>query len=272
MSKMNTKEIELLSQKVRKRIIEMSFKSGTSTHIGGALSMVEILSVLYGCVLNTSPIDPTSSERDRFILSKGHGVLGLYAILIELNFIQESVASTYMLNESELIAHPIKNLQFGIESSNGSLGQGLSYGSGLALGARLKNDTHKIFVLLGDGECNEGLVWEAANFAAQSKLNNLIAIVDCNGFQNDGSTKSISDNSLIADKWKSFGWSVIELNGHDIDTLVKSLTFDLNTHKPTVFIANTIKGKGVSFMESNNSWHHKRITETNYLTAMKELS
>jgi transketolase len=272
MLNLNSEEVEIVAKRVRRRIIEMSFNSGKSAHIGGALSLVEILSVLYGAIMNVSSKNPTLVNRDRLILSKGHGVLALFAVLAEFKFISESIASTYMSNESELIAHPIKNLQFGIESSNGSLGQGLSYGSGLALGAKLNNLSHKIYVLLGDGECNEGLVWESAAFASQSKLDNVIAVVDCNGFQNDGNTESIIENSLLADKWRSFGWNVIELDGHNVKDLAYCFQNNLDSTKPNVIIAKTVKGKGVSFMESNNTWHHNRITESSYRSALEELN
>lgn len=264
-------DIHILSKKVRRKILDMSFKSGSSAHIGGSLSMVEILSVLYGYVMRVDNQNPTLATRDRFILSKGHGALALYAVLIELGFIEESVASTYMKNESELIAHPIKNLQLGIESSNGSLGQGLSYAAGLALSAKLKKEDHKVYVLLGDGECNEGSIWEAAAFASHVSLDNLIAIVDFNGFQNDGKTDSIISNTFFSDKWRSFGWHVIEVDGHDINFLISAISNKSNHSMPHVFIAKTIKGKGISFMESNNTWHHNRLTESTYLDALREL-
>lgn len=260
-----------LALRMRKRILEASLESGTSTHLGGGLSIVEIVASLYGSVLKHNPKDPSWDQRDRFILSKGHGVLGFFSALVETGYFDDEVFSTFMKNESDLIAHPILNLELGIESSNGSLGQGLSLGVGMSWAAKFKQESHRVFVLMGDGECNEGSVWEAAMSGAQFRLNNLTAIVDANGFQSDGSTLTVIDSQALPEKFKAFGWDVRVVNGHNPEELEAVLSEPNQTDKPRAVIANTIKGKGVSFMEGNNSWHHNRLTQNSFDLAMKEL-
>lgn len=257
---------------MRKTMIKMGFNCGTSAHFGGGLSMVEILTVLYGSILSFKKNDTRWKNRDRFILSKGHGVLGFYGALYTFGLIGKSEIESFQQNESEFIAHPIMDLDFGIESSNGSLGHGLSLGIGIAMAARMRNQTHRTFVMLGDGECNEGSVWEAVMCASHYKLNNLVAIVDRNSMQNDGESKDVLQFNSIEDSWKSFGWDVKSIDGHNLRSLYNALKPSKKLNKPRVIIANTVKGKGISFMENVPSWHHGKLTKQTFTEAMKELN
>jgi transketolase len=183
----------------------------------------------------------------------------------------ESVLESYKKDESKIIAHPIQDLDFGIESSNGSLGHGLAFGVGLAWATRAKNQESRVVVLLGDGECNEGSVWEAAMSAAHLQLTNITAIVDANGLQSDGTTESVMKINQIENVWKSFGWEAIKINGHDFTEIDKAFKTSQTISAPVVIIAETTKGKGVSFMENNNEWHHGRITQTLLEQAVSEI-
>jgi transketolase len=232
---------------------------------------VEILTYLYGHYLNIKIDDPRWMQRDRFILSKGHAALGFYVALTEFGIMPESVLESYKKDESKIIAHPIQDLDFGIESSNGSLGHGLAFGVGLAWATRAKNQENRIVVLLGDGECNEGSVWEAAMSAAHLQLTNITAIVDANGLQSDGTTESVMKINQIENVWKSFGWEAIKINGHDFTEIDKAFKTSQTISAPVVIIAETTKGKGVSFMENNNEWHHGRITQTLLEQAVSEI-
>jgi len=263
--------IEQMAFRMRRRILDMSLRCEGPTHLGGGLSLVEIMAVLYGSVMNFRSEDPHWPDRDRFILSKGHGVLGLYTALVEASIIDEETFSQFKVDDSPLIAHPVMNLDLGIESSNGSLGQGLSLAVGMAWAARRKNKHHKMYVVLGDGECNEGSVWEAAMSASQLCLGNIVAVVDNNGFQSDGATEDIISSTQLAEKWKSFGWNVCEVDGHDVSQLLNALTSDRPQDRPTCVVARTIKGKGIDFMESNNEWHHNRLTQAMYEKALAAL-
>lgn len=260
-----------IANRMRRRILGISYSCNQNVHLGAALSIVDILATLYSSVLKYDTKKPNWSDRDRFILSKGHGALGYYSALLEAGFISENVFDTFQNNGSDLTAHPVMNMPMGIESSNGSLGQGLSMGVGLAIAAKRKTLNHKIYVLLGNGECNEGSVWEAIMSAAHFKLDTLIAIVDNNGFQNDGDSKTVMDSGDFVGKWKSFGWNVCSINGHNISELFNAFSENNIENKPKVIIANTIKGKGVSFMENNNEWHHNRLTKVKYNQALQEM-
>lgn len=259
--------IENLSNKMRKVILEASFRSGHPAHIGGALSIVDILSVLYAKVMNINMKNP----KDRFILSKGHGFLGLLSVLHCKGFISKKIISTFQKNGSEIIAHPIENKKLGIESSNGSLGQGLSFGIGLAIAYKKKKKTGNIYVLIGDGECYEGSIWESAITATEQKLDNLFLIVDSNGYQNDGAIASEMNSKNLYKKWRGFGWNVLRCDGHNITQLKKNFLTKKKKFQPTVLIAKTLKGKGVKFMENNNDWHHGRLTKELYKKALNEL-
>lgn len=268
---MSYEDIASMTQFMRKKILDISHNCNLSTHLGGGLSMVEVMATLYARVLNYDKNNPRWSGRDRFILSKGHGVLGYYAGLLAAGFISDEVYSTFQTNESDLIAHPVMNLDLGIESSNGSLGQGLSMAIGIALAAKKKNLDFKVYVLLGDGECNEGSIWEAVMSAPQLKLDNLIAVVDYNRLQSDGDSKKIIDLGDLAVKFKCFGWNVHDVNGHDINELVHAFEEVHPAGVPKMIVANTVKGKGISFMENNNEWHHNRLTKANYELALAEI-
>ena len=264
-------DIELMARRMRQRILDMSLRCEGPTHLGGGLSIVEIMACLYGRVMRFRPAEPTWPDRDRFILSKGHGVLGLYTALAEAGIIDEETFRTFKVDDSALIAHPVMNLELGIESSNGSLGQGLSLAVGLAWAARRKGKTHTMYVLLGDGECNEGSVWEAAMSASQFGLDNIVAVVDNNGFQSDGSTEDIITSTTLAEKWRGFGWFVREVDGHDVRALLEALMSERTDGVPMCIVAKTVKGKGIDFMENNNEWHHNRLTQASYEKAIESL-
>jgi len=268
---MDLNHISNFAKRMRRDILDISYSCNKYVHLGGGLSIVDITATLYGAVLNYDPKNPTWEDRDRFILSKGHGVLGYYSALLEGGIISHEVFSTFLDNESDLIAHPVMNLKLGIESSNGSLGQGLSMGVGLALAAKKKGKKHNIYVLLGNGECNEGAVWEAAMSASHFKLDNLIAIVDNNRYQSDGQSEAVMNCSNYEGKWNSFGWNVRSVDGHDIQQLHDAFMQHQVEDMPKVVIAHTVKGKGVSFMENNNEWHHNRLTKTHYDHALQEI-
>jgi len=218
-----------LISKIRQDIIKAGYHCGESVHFGGALSMVDILATLYSEHLRIDVKNPNWIERDIFILSKGHGALGYYATLKNIGLISEDCFSTFMQNGSDLITHPVLNLELGIESSNGSLGQGLSFGAGIALAAKKKHMNKRIFVMLGDGECNEGSVWEAAMFANQYRLDNLVAIIDFNQFQNDGATQTIINQDNMLDKWSGFGWNTLSINGHSKEQINTAFNEEANT-------------------------------------------
>ncbi len=259
-------KIKIFSKRMRKAILETSFKCGEPSHIGGALSIVDIMAVLYGDILDINIKRP----RDRFILSKGHGFLALLSALHCANFIKKEQLETFQSNGSDFIAHPIMNEKLGIESSNGSLGQGLSYGIGISIAYKKISKKGSIYVVLGDGECYEGAVWEAAISATESNLTNLTVIVDCNGFQNDGNIGPKMSLKDIKKKWEGFGWKTLVCDGHNLKDIYKCLC-SKKTNQPTAIIAKTIKGKGVKFMENNNDWHHGRLTKNLYEQAVKNL-
>jgi len=261
-----TETIIKLAKKMRKVLLDVSLNCGEPAHIGGALSIIDIMATLYGNILKLDIIKPI----DRFILSKGHGFLGLLSALHCKGYIQKDELMKFQTNGSELIAHPIVNPKFGIESSNGSLGQGLSFGVGIAIAYKKKKKDGSIFVLVGDGECYEGAIWEAAIAATESNLNNLTAIIDCNGFQNDGAINKNMNFDELKAKWQGFGWNTIVCDGHDISELLKVLKVK-SSNKPNAIIAKTIKGKGVNFMENNNDWHHGRLTQKLFDEAIKDL-
>ncbi len=269
--KMEFHELEVMAKTMRQKILSISHNCNLSAHLGGGLSMVEIMAVLYGRVLRFDRANPRWEQRDRFILSKGHGVLGYFSALLVAGFISEEIYNTFQTNESDLIAHPVMNLDLGMESSNGSLGQGLSMGVGIAYAARKKTQNFKVYVYMGDGECNEGSVWEAVMSAAQLRLDSLTAIVDYNKLQSDGDSTQIIDFGDFASKFRSFGWDVREVDGHNIDAIVRAFEAPPTAGKPKVLVAHTVKGKGISFMENNNEWHHNRLTRASYDLAMAEL-
>ncbi|NBR27527.1 MAG: transketolase [Betaproteobacteria bacterium] len=241
---------------LRRRIVEVMNNAGRG-HLASAFSLVEILRVLYDSTLHIDPAKPLLPERDRFILSKGHGCLALYVLLADKGFFPAEELRTFCRFDSMLGGHPEPCVP-GVEISTGSLGHGLPVAVGMALHAKFVRSPHRVFVVLGDGECNEGSVWEAAMAASKHRLDNLVALVDFNKHQSYGSTREVLDLEPFADKWRSFGFAVREADGHDVAALEKTLT-DLpgEQGKPTVIICHTVKGKGISFTENNLKWHHK---------------
>lgn len=258
---------------MRKDIIEMIHEAG-SGHPGGSLSCTDILAALYfGDVMTYDPAHPASDARDRFILAKGHAAPALYAALAEAGFFPKDELKTLRKLGSRLQGHPDSKLLPGVEVSTGSLGQGLSVAAGLAAGLRLKGDDQKVYTVLGDGECEEGQVWEAANFAAAEALGNLVAIVDSNGLQIDGQLCDVCSAGELDEKFAAFGWEVHHVDGHDIDALIAlfaSLPCN-STGKPQAIIAKTVKGKGVSFMENQVGWHGKAPDAEQTKQALAEL-
>lgn len=260
----------MASQCMRKNIVQLAHQAGSNgAHIGPALSIVEIMAVLYLHTLNFNPSDTTWEARDRFILSKGHGALGYYAALYEAGVISKEYLYTYEVNGGFFPGQPSKKLKLGIEYSGGSLGLGLSYGAGIALAAKRKKESFRTFVLMGDGETNEGSVWESVMFAKHNKLSNLTVIIDRNSMQSDGSSEDIIRVDMEA-LWSSFGWEVITCDGHNVKQLIEAFQHN-NTDNPKVIIANTVKGKGILFMENSKDWHHNRLTDEFYVKALSEL-
>jgi len=265
---MNTLE---LAKKIRIHALVMANLGGGS-HIGSALSIADILAVLYKDILNINPNNPKMESRDRFILSKGHAGAAVYAALAETGFFPVAELKTHYQNSSKLSGHVSHKNVPGVELSTGSLGHGLSVGVGMALAAKLDNKKHRIFVLLSDGECDEGSNWEAILFASHHKLNNLIAIIDYNKIQSLAPVKDTVALEPFKQKWESFNWNVVEVDGHDHKEIHTSLKFESNNiNRPTVLIAHTIKGKGVSFMENTVLWHYRCPKGKEYEDALKEL-
>jgi transketolase len=266
------KKIEQMARRMRKKVLELAFSAGNNgAHIGPGLSIIEIMAVLYGGIMKIDLENPRWADRDRFILSKGHGSLGYYTALAEAGFITPDELSGFEKNGGFLPGQPVMNMDNGIEFSSGSLGHGLSLGVGVALAGKKRGQDYKVYVLMGDGECNEGTIWEAAMAAKHYKLSNLVAIIDANGLQSDGAGKDImaADYEAI---WRGFGWNVVVTDGHNIPALYETLASGNSTNDPRVVIARTVKGKGISFMEGNNEWHHNRLTKAQYDAALSELN
>lgn len=265
------KKISKHAISMRRHILEMGkHAGGHAAHIGGALSIADVLAVLYFDITNISSAGMGNPERDRVILSKGHASLGLYAALIEAGIMSEELKDTFEDDHSLLLGHPVQNRDIGIEFTNGSLGMGLSVGQGVAIACRKKGIDNKVYVIMGDGECDEGSCWEAFMSAGHFGLDNLVAIVDCNGYQLSGSTDEVMSQGNIGDGIASFGWSVVECDGHDICKLSEVLKME-HSGKPLAVIMHTVKGKGFSFSENDNSWHHAVVTQKFYEQGMSEL-
>jgi len=260
-----------IAKKLRRHIITMTGKAG-SGHPGGSLSSVEIVTTLYWKVLQHRPSDPQWADRDRFILSKGHAAPLLYAVLAECGYFPVAELATLRQLDSRLQGHADRTATPGVEMSSGSLGQGLSFATGAALAGRLDSQSHRVYTLLGDGECDEGQVWEGAMAAAHFKLDSLVAIVDNNGLQIDGWNCDVMNLEPLNKKWEAFGWHVIEVDGHDFVQLLSAFEqAKLVKGQPTVIIAHTVKGKGVSFMENNPNFHGNAPNAAEVEIALKEL-
>jgi len=267
------KKIENFALQLRKHILEMAVSAGAdSAHFGGALSITEIVSTLFAYQMKIDKKNPRWDDRDRFILSKGHACLAYYAALCEIGYISKEELKTFEKNDTNLLGHPVINRNLGIDFSNGSLGMGLSLGIGVAISSKKRNKKFSVYVIVGDGECNEGSIWEAAMAAPNFKLDNLYVIIDKNNFQQTGSNKEIMNVSNLKDKWSSFGWHAVEIDGHNIENLFKFFNGSKEINKPKAIIANTIKGKGFSFSENNNEWHHSVLSKSFYEKAIKELT
>lgn len=266
---MNIEELKEMAKKIRKHIVEMTCEAG-SGHPGGALSATDIITVLYFHKMKYDPKNPSWPERDRFILSKGHACPALYAALAEAGYFPVEELKTLRRFGSRLQGHPDKLETPGVEASTGSLGQGLSFGVGVALAGKLDKKKYNVYVLIGDGESQEGMIWEASMAAAHYKLDNLTAILDYNHLQIDGPVEKVMNIAPVFDKWKAFGWHVVEVNGHDIPEIIKALAEKIKG-KPTMIIAHTTKGKGVSFMENVVSFHGKACTKEQLPQALNDI-
>lgn len=263
--------IEEISKEIRRDILTMVYKS-KSGHLGCSLGIVDILLALYFEVMNVDPRDPNLESRDRFLLSKGHASSALYAVLAKRGFFSKSVLKTYFQDGSKLAGHVTLGSTPGIDATFGSLGHGLSIGIGMSLALKQQNLLSKVYVLIGDGECAEGSIWEGINFAGHHRINNLVLLLDNNDLQIMGHGTDILNSLPFEDKFRSFGWDVKTVDGHDISELSKILYSSTPSTKPVAIIANTVKGKGVSFMENKVEWHGKSPTEEEYTLAFKELS
>ncbi len=256
---------------MRRDVCKMT-ASAASGHPGGSLSIVDVVAALYFCWMRHDPKNPRWPDRDRFILSKGHGVPALYSALSLAGYFPRQELKTFRRINSRLQGHPDMSRLDCLEASTGSLGQGLSIGIGMAWAAKLDKKDYRTYVLIGDGESNEGQVWEAAMSAAFQKMDNLTAILDFNKFQLDGAVGEILNMEPVAEKWKAFGWEVREIDGHKIEEILNALTWAKAVKgQPAMIIAHTVKGKGVSFMENDNHFHGVAPTAEELVTALKEL-
>lgn len=269
---MDLKEILALAKRVRIHVVEMAARGKTS-HVASGLSIVDVLCVLYGQVMKYRPSDPNWSGRDRFILSKGHAGAALYAVLAEVGFFPISWLERHGQDSSPLSGH-VSHLNVpGVELSTGSLGHGLGVAAGMAISDKIAGNSRRVFCVMSDGECQEGSVWEAALFASHHQLANLCLVIDYNKLQSLGTVKETLGIEPLQMKWESFGWKVVVTNGHDCEDLISGFTVALESDlKPSVIIANTIKGKGVSFMENSVLWHYRSPNNEELINAINELS
>lgn len=271
MEQQEKNRLSLIAYKIRLDAITAVYNAG-SGHPGGSLSIADILSALYFKEMNIDPKNPDMEDRDRFVLSKGHCAPGLYGALAERGYIPKEDLVTLRKVTSYLEGHPDKNKIPGVDMSSGSLGQGISAANGMALAGKIDNKDYRVYTILGDGEIQEGQVWEAAMFAAHYKLDNLTAFVDYNSLQIDGPITEVMSPEPIADKFEAFGWNVINIDAHDIEQIVSAVeTAKTLKGKPTVIVAKSVKGKGVSFMENNVSWHGAAPNTEQFEQAEKEL-
>ena len=265
-------ELKEISRNLRKRIIETSSNSRIP-HIGSCLSCLDILVYLYWNELNINPEEPTAYNRDRFLLSKGHGAPGLFQVLAERGFFKKEKLLEFGKPGSVFHEHPPKPGYIpGVEAATGSLGHGFSMALGMAVSTKITSTNFRCYTMLSDGECNEGSIWEAALLAPKLNVDNLTVIVDFNKWQATGRSEEITSLQPLDLKWKSFGWHVQEINGHDFDEIAKALKMAKSEkNQPSIIIANTIKGKGVSFMEDNNNWHYRIPNKEELKLAVEEL-
>jgi transketolase len=265
----NIRDLKRLSFKIRKHAINMT-SVGRSSHIASILSMTDIVAVLYGSVMSYKVDNPKWQDRDRFILSKGHAGAGIYAVLAEMGFMPVEKLRTHYQDGSDLSGHVSHKGIPGVEFSTGSLGHGLPVAAGMALAAKINKDEHGVYVLMSDGECDEGSNWEAALFARHHKLDNLVVIIDRNKLQSIHSTEDTLGLEPFVDKWQAFGWNVVDVDGHDHEQLINACNSKV-AGKPLCIVANTTKGKGVSFMENQVLWHYRSPQGKEYEAAINEL-
>ena len=268
--KLDIPELQKTARRIRRDIVEMVWRAG-SGHIGGSLSMVEIVLVLYHCIMKVDPKRPDGEDRDRLVLSKGHSAACLYAVLAEMGFFDRKLLfEEFIRTHGRLSEHPDMQTVPGIDMSTGSLGQGISTAVGMAWAARHHRKPIKVYAIMGCGEQQEGQVWEAAMAAAHHRLDNLVAIVDFNNAQVSGNTSDVMNPQPLPEKYRTFGWDVDEVDGHDIEGLVRALKKPNPAAKPRVIIAKTVKGKGVSFMEGDYNFHATSLTREQYEQALAD--
>lgn len=263
----DTPPLDARSCHLRRLVID-ALDGGGRGHLGSSLSLIEMVRVLYDDILRNRPADPKWEGRDRFILSKGHGCLALYAILADKGYFPVSDLRTFCKRDTYLGGHPEAGKVPGVEASTGALGHGLSIGVGMALAARIKKSDARVFVAMGDGEINEGSVWEAAMGAGKHGLDSLTAMVDYNKIQSYGFVSEVQPLEPLADKWRSFGFAAVEVDGHDVEALRQVLAAPVEPGKPTAVICHTIKGRGIPFAENEPSWHHKSKIAPDQIAAM----
>ena len=272
MNEERLQQLQSIAKVIRRDIVTMLGEAG-SGHPGGSLSAADILTTLYFEVMRINPEQPKWPERDRFVLSKGHAAPVLYAALAERGYFEPAELKTLRKLGSRLQGHPDMKKLAGVDMSTGSLGQGLSAANGMALAGKFDKMDYRVYVLLGDGEIQEGQVWEAAMLASHYKLDNLTAFLDYNGLQIDGPTEEVMSPGSLADKWRAFGWHVLEIDGHDIKQILESVEkAKETTGQPTLVLAHTVKGKGVTFMENQVGWHGKAPSEEQVQQALAELA
>ncbi|MDR3120526.1 MAG: transketolase [Clostridiales bacterium] len=271
-AKKSVRELQRLATQIRRDVVEMIGGEGAVGHLGGSCSSADVIAVLYGHKMRHRPEDPGFAGRDKFLYSKGHAAIAQYAVLAELGYFQRAELKTIKALGSRLQGHPDRTKTPGIEAGTGSLGQGLSVANGLALAMRLDKTGRKVYCLMGDGEIAEGQIWEAAMASAHYRIDNLVGILDRNRLQATGATKDRFNTEPLPEKWRSFGWHVIEADGHDIEALIAAFDeADTVKGKPTIVIADTVKGKGISFAENVVAFHNGAMTKEQYEAALAEL-
>ena len=263
-------QLETIAKKIRYLAVKLSY-IGKAAHLGSSLSCVDLITAAYWSFLNIDPNNPNHRSRDRFILSKGHAITSLYAALAEKSFFSKDLLNTFNQDGGKLPEHPSPKSVPGVEMATGSLGHGLSVGVGQALAGKILNETYKTLVLLSDGECNEGSVWEAALFAPKHKLNNLIVMIDFNKWQATGKSCDVMQLEPLKEKWESFGWKALDIDGNNMSGIIQAFN-NIAHDKPTAIIAHTVKGKGISFMGNDNNWHYRIPNEEEVLSAKGELN
>jgi transketolase len=265
-------DLDPIARRIRARLVRMSHDA-KAAHLASALSCVDLLAAAYWSALNIDPQHPAAADRDRLILSKGHASAALYATLAERGFFPREWLNDYGKDGGRLPEQMSPGCVPGIEAATGSLGHGLPLGAGMALAARIERQPYRVVVVLSDGECNEGAVWEAALFAAAQRLDNLTVMIDFNGWQATGRTEEVMPLAPLEDKWRAFGWTTAVVNGHDVREITSHLTAAMNArdHAPHCLVAHTTKGKGVSFMEDDNNWHYRIPSDHELAAALAEL-